>query len=212
LSPRPYRLGQRRTANEATRSRIVAAARELLAAPVGPAEFSVDAVARQAQVARMTVYYQFGSRAGLLEAIYDDLASRGGIGELPHAFQQPNPLQALADFIAVFVRFWASERLLIRRLQVLAASDPELQKVSREEWRRQGLCVIVERLAAMPDGPAVASKTAAVDLLHMLTSFQVYEQLASAGHSAQEVTILLQRLGRAALGTSPGPEQAGQSG
>jgi len=203
LNPRPYRLGQRRTANEATRSRIVAAARELLATPKGPGEFSVDAVARQAEVARMTVYYQFGSRAGLLEAVYDDLASRGGIGDLPGAFQQPDPLRALADFIGVFVRFWASERPVIRRLQVLAASDPELQKVSREEWRRQGLRVIVERLAAMPDGPAVGSKAAAVDLLHMLTSFQVYEQLAVAGHSPEEITALLRQLGLAALGVSP---------
>jgi AcrR family transcriptional regulator len=40
----------------------------------GSAKFSVEAVARQAGVARMTVYYQFGSRRGLLEGICDSLA------------------------------------------------------------------------------------------------------------------------------------------
>ncbi len=44
--------------------------------------FTVDAVAREAGVARMTVYYQFGSKAGLLEAIFDSLAVRGGAEEL----------------------------------------------------------------------------------------------------------------------------------
>jgi AcrR family transcriptional regulator len=180
----------------------VAAARELLASPDGPEEFTVEAVARQAEVARMTVYYQFGSRAGLLEAIFDDLASRGGIGELPGAFQQPDPLVALDDFIAVFVRFWASERLVIRRLQAVTASDPELQKVSREEWRRQGLQVIVDRAAERPGGPAVASRAAAVDLLHMLTSFQAYDQLAGTTREPEEVAALLQQLGKAALGVS----------
>ena len=33
---------------------------------------AIDAVARQAGVARMTVYYQFESKKGLLEALLDD--------------------------------------------------------------------------------------------------------------------------------------------
>ncbi|MGH9200557.1 MAG: TetR family transcriptional regulator, partial [Vicinamibacterales bacterium] len=61
MSPRPYRLGQRATAVAETRSRIVAACRELLMSTDIQTRFSIDAVARQAGVARMTVYYQFGS-------------------------------------------------------------------------------------------------------------------------------------------------------
>ena len=80
MSPRPYRLGQRQAATDETRARILAAARELLAASDGLTGFSIEAVARQADVARMTVYYQFGSKPGLLEALFDDLAARGQIG------------------------------------------------------------------------------------------------------------------------------------
>ena len=65
MSPRPYRLGQRQVAADETRSRILNAARSQLEEE---ASFSIDAVARRADVARMTVYYQFGSRRGLLEA------------------------------------------------------------------------------------------------------------------------------------------------
>src|SRR5438093_8445964 len=125
MSPRPYRLGQRRVAAEQTRTRVIAAARELLTASGGFTGFTIDAVAQPAGVARMTVYYQFGSKAGLLEALFDDLAARGGMDQLPAAFSRADPLDALAEFIAIFCRFWASERPLIRRLQGLAALDPD---------------------------------------------------------------------------------------
>src|SRR2546427_7614614 len=130
MSPRPYRLGQRQVAADETRSRILNAARAQLETE---ASFSIDAVARRADVARMTVYYQFGSKAGLLEALFDDLAARGGIDQLPAAFSRSDPLDALAEFIALFCRFWASERLIIRRLQGLADLDPDFEQASRDE-------------------------------------------------------------------------------
>ena len=52
MSPRPYRLGQRQSTSEQTRTRIIAAARELLMAADGFSGFSIEAVARQADVAR----------------------------------------------------------------------------------------------------------------------------------------------------------------
>src|SRR5256885_16000467 len=81
MSPRPYRLGRREAANEETRGRVLAAARRLLADPAGLSDFSMEGVARRADVARMTIYYQFGSRRGLLEAPFDDLPPRGKIGQ-----------------------------------------------------------------------------------------------------------------------------------
>src|SRR3954453_6584059 len=75
MSPRPYRLGERESAIQQTRDRIIEAARALLTTSDGITSFSIEAVARQANVARMTVYYQFGSRVGLLEAICDTMAA-----------------------------------------------------------------------------------------------------------------------------------------
>ena len=75
MSPRPYRLGKRKEAVDETRDRILAAAQEILKGD-GYMEFTVDTVAGEADVSRATVYYQFGSKAGLLEALFDDLAVR----------------------------------------------------------------------------------------------------------------------------------------
>jgi len=200
--PRPYRLGQRQTTTDQTRARILAAARSLLTADAGFPVFSIDAVARQADVARMTVYYQFGSRTGLLEALSDDLAGRGGMEGLADAFRQPDPLDALARYIAVFGTFWGSDRLVFRRLRGLATLDPDFEQVirARDERRRQGLRVLVARLDEHAARPVVASDDETVDALHMLTSFESFDTLAGAGRSPEEVTPIVLRIARATLG------------
>src|SRR5207247_10536947 len=120
MSPRPYRLGQRQATTEQTRARILSAARELLMASNSFSGFSIEAVARQADVARMTVYHQFGPKIGLLDALSDFLAAHGGMEQLANAFRQPDPLDALDIFITVFSRFWNSDRLVTRRLRALS--------------------------------------------------------------------------------------------
>src|ERR687885_370284 len=99
MSPRPYQRTRRAAAAEETRARVLAAARELLGASGGLTGFSLDAVAAAADVARMTVYYQFDSRRGLLEALFDDLAARGLVDRLRGALCRPEPLDALAEFV-----------------------------------------------------------------------------------------------------------------
>src|SRR3989440_4303415 len=121
MSPRPYRLGQRQATTEQTRTRIITAARNLLLESQGFSGFSIDAVARKADVARMTVYHQFGSKVGLLEALSDFLAAHGGMEHLADAFRRPEPFDALDEYLTVFSRFWSSDRLVMRRLRALAA-------------------------------------------------------------------------------------------
>ena len=129
MRPRRYRMEGRQEAAAQTRARILAAARALLGAPAGISAFTVDAVAREAGVARMSVYYQFGSKAGLLEALSDDFAARGQMDQLATAFQQPNALDALDTYITTFAHFWQIDRTLMRRLRALAALDPEFEAV-----------------------------------------------------------------------------------
>src|ERR1700733_1338477 len=124
MSPRPYQMAQRQPATDATRDRILAAAHKLLAAENFSA-FTMDAVARKADVSRLTVYYQFESKSGLLEALYNEIAKRGDMERLAELFRKGgDPLQALREFIEVFARFWASDREVIRRLHGIGTIDP----------------------------------------------------------------------------------------
>ena len=86
MSPRAYRMEKRQAARTETRARILDAARQLLAED-STRELSMDAVARHADVSRLTIYYQFGSRSGLLEALYDHLATRGNMQRIAQSFQ-----------------------------------------------------------------------------------------------------------------------------
>src|SRR3981189_1229177 len=96
--PRPYTLGKRQEAAEQNRVRVLEAARDLLAKE-GMADFSMDAVARQAGVTRETIHNQFGTRSELLEALFDRMAMRGGIAGVAVAMQESDPIVMLRKFV-----------------------------------------------------------------------------------------------------------------
>ncbi|HEY2520446.1 MAG TPA: TetR/AcrR family transcriptional regulator [Streptosporangiaceae bacterium] len=196
MSPRPYNLGKRREVIDQGRQQVLAAARSLLAEPGGPA-FTVDAVARRADVARATVYYQFGSKSGLLEAVCDHLAELGGLSGLPAAFTDPDPRHGLDAFVGCFGRFWAADRAATRRLRALAVLDPEVGAVvaARDERRRGGLAVLVSRL---PDPPA--DRDHVVRVLTALTSFELFDALAGPEQALTAAVPDVLRLVAAALG------------
>jgi AcrR family transcriptional regulator len=189
MNPRTYRLGQRQTTAQQTRQRIVAAARALLAAPDGFSAFTVDAVAARAGVARMTVYNQFGSKTGLLEALFDDLAARGLVDRLRAAFGKPEPGEALAALITAFAGFWHSDRTVIRRIRGLAAIDADVDQAvrARDERRREALRNIVGRFAETYGDEVI-------DVLHTLTSFETFDNLAGARRSPEEMVPVVCRL------------------
>jgi len=199
MSPRKYKIDKRRAAAEQTRSRILQAARELIMASSVPP--SIDAVAAQAGVARMTVYYQFGSKAGLLEALFDELGGRYFRSELPLVMSQDEPLQALADLIELFLTFWSAERLVTRRIRGMAALDSEFEESlrGRDERRKLLLRTILSRITQKYGKPSSEVFEQSVDLLYALTSFATFDAMAGDDGKAADVVPLVQRLARLAL-------------
>jgi AcrR family transcriptional regulator len=202
MPPRRYRTEKRQASAEQTRARIVHAARELLMAGGSFTGFTIDAVARQAGVARMTVYYQFRSKAGLLEALCDSLAERGQMERLAAAFGRPEPRGALEAFVGVFGHFWESDRLVIRRLRGLAALDPDFEQVirGRDERRREGLRVLVGRLLRGRGRASPPDVEEAVNLLWTLTAFETFDALAGPTRSPEDVVPVVFRLACLVLG------------
>src|ERR671932_1801692 len=96
MSPRQYRLGKRGEVVEQTRERIIDATRDLLAREGYP-QASVDEVARVADVARATVYYQFGSKTGLIEAVVQDIQQRAGQEAVADSVGVADPVDALGQ-------------------------------------------------------------------------------------------------------------------
>jgi AcrR family transcriptional regulator len=149
----------------------------------------------------MTVFNQFGSKRGLLEVLFDDLAARGLVERLFASFGQPEPRQALDELIAAFGGFWSSDRIVIRRIRGLASIDPdfELAVRARDERRREGLRTIVGRLAKKYHKPTAAARDEVIAILHTLTSFETFDNLAGPGRDPAEVVSVVCRLARAAI-------------
>lgn len=208
MSPRPYRMESRRAAADETRARIVAAAREMLGAPGGIGAFTVDAVARAAGVARMTVYHQFGSKTGLIEGVFDSLAIvRVGVPRLVAALDLADPAETLAEFVRTFAEVWGEDRLAVRRLQGLAALDPEFAQVwqAREARRRGGMRQIAARVAAARGDAALPLDVeAATAALYAIVSPEAFEAMAGSDHTLADVAPLVLQLARGALGLDGG--------
>lgn len=206
MSPRPYRMSKREVAAGQTRARILEAARQLLANESEP-DLSMDAIARGADVSRLTIYYQFKSRTGLLEALYDHLAVRGNMQRMAEVFHEPNPLVALEKLVRTFVGFWSSDPIVIRRLRGMALDAEVAQGIRERDARRQHAAREILRRFSLRTEKKLSPKqqNLAADVLSMLTSFESYDALARAGYSQAQITATILRLARFAVGSVAGP-------
>src|SRR4030088_352911 len=139
MARRQYVSRVRAAAAEANRDRVIEeAAAFLRSEPISA--FSIESVAKQADVTRLTVYNQFGSRRGLLEAVFDDIARRGRLIRLNDAMAEPDPWKGLNKLIEIFCDFGGGDPA-VGRLHDAMAIDPEFAQalLERNARRRQSL-------------------------------------------------------------------------
>src|SRR5882757_6037943 len=196
---RAYVSAVRAAAAAEKRRDVIDAAARFLREEKSLATFSLDAIARKAGVTRLTVYNQFGSRRGLLEAVFDDIAQRGGLTGIPAAMAIADPGAALDRLIEIFCSFWSRDAA-IGRLHEAMATDPEFAEalIERNERRRKGVGVLIDRIA----GKAASRRARqdAVDVVFALTSYAMFAMLRK-GRSVDEARALVQSACRAALET-----------
>src|SRR6185503_12653301 len=116
MTPRPYVSGERQRTVDAGRDRILAAAQAVLKRG-DIAAVSLEAVALEAGVTRMTVYNQFGSKAGLYEELFDLIVTRGAFNEIPAVFAQKDVGGAFDGLVAVMGRFYADNRKVMAKMR-----------------------------------------------------------------------------------------------
>jgi AcrR family transcriptional regulator len=197
MSTRRYVSSVRTAAAAEKRDRVIEAAARSLREDASIASFSLDAVAKAAGVTRLTVYHQFGSRRGLLEAVFDEIARQGGLTAIADAMAMPDPWAALDRLVEIFCAFWNRDPA-VGRLHEAMATDPEFAQalIERNERRRQTFDALVRRVA----GKTAASQARqdAVDIIFALTSFAMFAML-SRDRSVDEVCALVKSASRSAL-------------
>jgi AcrR family transcriptional regulator len=199
MSKRLYVSSVREAAAAEKRDRVVEAATRLLRVNVSVASFSLDSVAKAAGVTRLTVYNQFGSRRGLLEAVFDEIARQGGLSRIEQAMTMTDPRAALDRMVEIFCHFWNWDSA-IGRLQQAMSIDPELAQalIERNERRRKALEILVARISGRKASSLVRQD--AVDMIFALTSYAMFAMLRS-NRAADETCVLIKSACSRALET-----------
>lgn len=191
---RPYELGKRLEQMDVSRAAILRAAREQLAAH-GFRRVTMASLAAESGVTRQTIHNLFGSKAGVLEALFDVIALDGGMERMREVMTQPSTDAQLEQFVRVFCDFWSKDRLLLRRVHGIAAIDPEFGAVveARNQRRRMAAGRLVQR---QQHGETTAQRAA---MLTALTSFEFFDALAESCGSEAEATGMVLSLVQSAL-------------
>ena len=190
MATRKYEQRLRAEAAEETRRRILDAVYERLTTdPSHPV--SVDRVARDAKVARSTVYLIFGSRAGLFDALCEDLFERAGYARLLQAKEFPDARDHMRHGLRTGIEMFAAFRDVARALYSMAALDSEatggaIQRI--EEERGRGMDRLAGRLEEQGHLRDDVDAGQAADLMWVLTSFDSFDALYTGrGLSVEEV-------------------------
>ena len=179
MAIRKYEQRRRAEAAEDTRRRILDAVYEQLrTAPAEP--ISIDRIARAAEVARSTVYVVFGSRAGLFDALGEDLLHRAGFQRMLRQSRQPDARESLRAAIYELAAMYAAERDVIRALVSRAQLDTGASPVQSGSWRTPRPRHDRPHPRARRPRTATArcrSPETAADALWLLTSFDAFDLL-----------------------------------
>jgi len=203
-SKRPYALGRRLELSDRKRIKILAAARAQLETN-GFLSLTLDALARESEVTRQTIHNLFGTKAGILEALFDQLALDGGMGRMREVMQQSDTEALLAGFVKVFTDFWSKDRLFIRRVHGIAAVDPELgAAVEARNRRRQAAAArVVDRLGGRSSDSDRDDRTRRAATLYAMTSFEFFDALAESCGDVKDTAHLVLSLVRNAVASQP---------
>jgi len=183
---RPYELGKRREATDRTREAVLSAARELLESG-GARDLTMEALAKASGVTRQTIHNLFGTKTGVLEALFDRIAVDAGMMRMREVMASSDAESMLAAFVGVFAGFWGKDRLLLKRIHGIAAIDPEFGQAvqARNQRRKMAATRVIERIHAGREGMAAGEREKKIAILVALTSFEFFDALAESCGSAE---------------------------
>ena len=192
ICKRPYKLGKRLENSDHKRAAILNEAKSQLESK-GFLQLTMDSLARESGVTRQTVHNLFGTKTGVLEALFDQLALDGGMERMRAVMQQTDTEAMLAGFVEVFSGFWVKDRLLLRRIHGIAAIDPELGAVldARNQRRQMAAARVVDHLSRRSGRKGTEDRAQRIAALYALTSFEFFDALAEGCGEGEDVAGLV---------------------
>jgi AcrR family transcriptional regulator len=150
----------------------------------------MDVLAKEATVARATVYEHFRSKRAVLDELASTTARMVALDTDPTT--NGDPLRALRDVLSDVCRHWAAHEDTMRELRTLSAmtgGEHPTDGVDPDALRR-----LVDALSSCGQLRGHWSPEDATDALVVLTSYPTYERLRQDKRSPEQVESVLAKL------------------
>lgn len=180
-----------------TRAALLAATRAILE-DEGFEALTMDAVARRAGVSRRAVYMHFGSRAALIDGLFDHIAQTEGLHDsLRRVWEAPDAVAALDEWARHLARYHPRLIAVTRAIDRLRDTDADVARHRQRVVRAQmaGCAKLVERLDAEGRLAPPWTTATATDMLWALISTDMIDGLLtdrrwSRRHLAEHLALL----------------------
>jgi AcrR family transcriptional regulator len=200
MTMRPYTAARRRESVE-TVDRVLEAAERMIRED-GFHAATMDELAVAAGVSRATVFNRFGSKLGVLEALF----IRGMEGPEMEAIQEAlaleDPVAALDAVVEAGCAIWEACGYVVQQLQAVAVLEPDAAALidQQQDEQRADLQGLTRRLAKAGRLRPGLSRARATATLHMLTSLESFLWLREGyGLSRRQTSETLVELARTLL-------------
>jgi AcrR family transcriptional regulator len=200
MAMRPYTTARRRESAE-TVDRVLEAAERLIKEDAFHAA-TMDELAAAAGVSRATVFNRFGSKLGVLEALFTRGMEGAEMAAIKDALALEDPVAALDAVVTAGCVIWEACGFVVRQLQAVAVLEPHAVALidQQRDQQRADLQGLTRRLAKAGTLRPGLSQARATAVLHMLTSLESFLWLREGyGLSLRQTRETLAELARTLL-------------
>jgi AcrR family transcriptional regulator len=200
MAMRPYTAAPRRESAKSVDSVLEAAERLMKEGAFHTA--TMDELAAAAGVSRATVFNRFGSKLGVLQAVFTRGMEGPEMAAIWDALALEDPVAALDAVVEAGCAIWEVYGFVHLQLQAVGVLEPDATALidAQRDEQRAGLQALTRRLAKAGRLQPGLSQARATATLHMLTSLESFLWLRqSYGLSLRQTRETLTELARALL-------------
>jgi AcrR family transcriptional regulator len=200
MASRPYAGARRRDSSESI-DRVLEAAERLIKEGAFHAA-TTEELAAAAGVSRATVFNRFGSKLGVLEALFTRGMEGPEMAAIQEALSLEDPVAALDAVVEAGCAIWEACGFVVLQLQAVGVLEPEAAALvdKQRSEQRADLDGLTRRLAKADRLRPGLSQARATATLHMLTSHESFLWLRQGyGMSLRQTRETLAELARTLL-------------
>jgi AcrR family transcriptional regulator len=200
MAMRPYTTARRRESPQ-TVERVLEAAERLIRDGTFHTA-TMEELAGAAGVSRATLFNRFGSKLGVLEALFTRGMEGPEMAAIQEALALEDPVDALVAAVDAGCAIWEAYGFVHLQLQAVAVLEPEAAALidQQRDEQRADLERLTQRLAKAGRLRPGLSQARATATLHMLTSYESFLWLRqSYGLSLRQTRDTLVELARTLL-------------